>query len=361
VFILTKLLLIGGGHAHLSILRSLLHEEISDLEVTLITSSKFQYYSGMFSGFTEGLYNEEEIRIDLESLCGRASVSFIEDTIISFDPMQKVLLGFSGGIYSFDVISFDIGSGISSDLTQTVGLNIKPNYRFTEQIKEFRSSENPVIVGGGSAGVELALSTSAWRQNHSLKNPVTLISSSPLLHSYGNKATQKIREIANDHNLVYYENEKIEKLKNNIIITDKDTEIEYSAILPVTGPKASSLFKQALLSIDSEGYLLVEDTLQNADYPYVFGAGDCVSLAGYPDLPKNGVYAVRQGPLLWKNIKRLITGRPLVPFKPQKMFVSILSTGEKHGLFTYGDFVIYGKWAWSLKNRIDQKFMNKHL
>ncbi|WP_144701873.1 FAD-dependent oxidoreductase [Fictibacillus phosphorivorans] len=358
---MTKLLLIGGGHAHLSILRSLLNENVNNLEVTLITSSKFQYYSGMFSGFTEGLYDEDEIRIDLESLCSRASVSFIEDTIISFDPMQKVLLGFSGGIYSFDVISFDIGSGISSDLTRTVGLNIKPNYRFPEQIKKFRSSESPVIIGGGSAGVELALATSAWRQKQSLKNHVTLISSSPLLHSYGNKATKKIREIAKSHNLVYYENEKIDKLENNIVVTDKGTKIEYSAIMPVTGPKASSLFKQALLSTDIKGYLLVDDTLQSADYPYVFGAGDCVSLSIYPDLPKNGVYAVRQGPILWNNIKRLITGRTLVSFKPQKYYVSILSTGHKHGLFTYGDYVIYGKWAWSLKNLIDQKFMNKHL
>ncbi|MBY6037599.1 FAD-dependent oxidoreductase [Fictibacillus nanhaiensis] len=358
---MSHILLVGGGHAHLSILRNLLNETARDFEVTLISSSKYQYYSGMFSGFTEGLYSEEEIRIDLESLCKKASVSFIEDTIISFDPLQKVLLGFSGGIYNFDVISFDIGSGINSELTKTIGLNIKPNYQFPDQIKTFRSSEKPVVIGGGSAGVELALSTLAWRRKKNRNRaPVTLISSSPLLDSYGAAATKKIRGIAKNHDLRFYENEQVEDVTEDYLLTSNGSRIAYSAILPVTGPKASSIFKQALLPIDKAGFMMVEDTLQNHEFPFVFGAGDCVTLAGYEHLPKNGVYAVRQGPVLWKNIKNYLSRQSLDRFYPQKKFVSILSTGNQNGLFTYGGFAVQGKWAWTLKNMIDKRFMNKH-
>jgi NADH dehydrogenase FAD-containing subunit len=101
--------------------------------------------------------------------------------------------------------------------------------------------------------------------------------------------------------------------------------------------------------------MLVNYTLQSATYPFIFGAGDCVSLNEYQALPKNGVYAVRQCPMLWENIKRRINGNSLLSFKPQKKFVSILSTGNKSPLFTYGKVAIKGSWAWRLKNKIDSQ------
>ncbi|MED1865312.1 FAD-dependent oxidoreductase [Fictibacillus nanhaiensis] len=356
---MTKLLLIGGGHAHLSILRSLLHEKMSDLEITLITSSKFQYYSGMFSGFTEGLYDEDEIRIDLESLCSRASVSFIEDTIISFDPMQKVLLGFSGEIYHFDVISFDIEPWVSSELISTSELT--PKHHFIEKIKKLRSSEAPVIVGDSSRAVELALSVSSWRNTYNLSNSVTLISPSSLLHSYGAKATKKIREIAHDHNLEFYENEQVNEAKDSYVTTKNGTKIKYSIILPITEPKASSLFKQALLPVDSDGFLLVEDTLQNDEYPYVFGAGNCVTISMYSELVKNDFHATKQGPILWRNIKRFLFGQSLESFKPYTSPFSIISTGKQQGLFIFRNVTLYGKWVWYMKNFNDQKFIKRHV
>ncbi|MBN3554619.1 FAD-dependent oxidoreductase [Fictibacillus nanhaiensis] len=356
---MTKLLLIGGGHAHLSILRSLSHEKISDLEVTLITSSKFQYYSGMFSGFTEGLYKEEEIRIDLESLCDCASVTLIEDTIISFDPLQKVLLGFSGGIYSFDVISFDMEPWTTSELISTSELI--PKHHVIEEIKKVRTSNAPVIIGDHLAAIELALSISTWRKKHNMSKPVTYISSTSLLHSYGVNATNKIRKIAHDHNLVFYENERVKEVNDIYVLTDKGTKIQYSILLPITGAKASSLFKQALLPVDSKGFLLVDDTLQNDEYPYVFGAGNCVTISEYMDLEKSDFHATKQGTILWRNIKRFISGRPLERYTPRSNFFSILSTGEQQGLIIYKNRTFHGKWVWNLKHYIDLKYVKKHI
>lgn len=159
---MADILLIGGGHVHLSILLALMKESTTH-KVTLISSTRFQYYSGMFSGYTEGIYQEEKIRIDLRSLCQRSSVPFIKDTIISLDPNKKVVKGQSGMNYSFGVISFDIGSDIMTKQQPNM-TQIKPNYLFPNEIRAFRSSEKPVLIGGGSAGVELALSILAWRK-----------------------------------------------------------------------------------------------------------------------------------------------------------------------------------------------------
>jgi NADH dehydrogenase FAD-containing subunit len=95
--------------------------------------------------------------------------------------------------------------------------------------------------------------------------------------------------------------------------------------------------------------LLVENTLQNKEFPFIFGAGDCVTLRNYSLLPKNGVYAVRQGPILWENLKRTLNNQSLITFKSQKKFLSILSIGDKQGLLTYGRLSFHGYWAWNKK------------
>ncbi|WP_264191411.1 FAD-dependent oxidoreductase [Metabacillus litoralis] len=350
---MSHILLVGGGHAHLTILRSLLSEKVSH-KITLISASTYQYYSGMFSGFTEGVYHEEEIRINIQQLCQRASIEFIEDTIVTIDPIKRTVIGESATTYTFDIISFDIGSNGKA----FNGNRIKPNYLFTEEISMFRSSEAPTIIGGGAAGVELALSTLAWRKAHTMKGDVTLVSSSPLLSTYGDKASKKIKNIALQKGLKIHENERVENVRATTIVTKNGREIPYTQILSLTGPTGHKLFQH--LSPTDNGFLQVTDDLNHRKYPFIFGAGDCITLESNPTLPKNGVYAVRQGPILWENIKNYLSAEILSTFKPQRKYLSILSTGNKQALLTYGDIILHGKLPWRLKHFIDKKFINQH-
>jgi NADH dehydrogenase FAD-containing subunit len=352
------LLLVGGGHAHLGILRKIRLKAV-DYQVTLISASTFQYYSGMFSGFTEGLYAEQEIRINLAELCEQAGVTFVEDTIVKIDATNRKLVGATGKVYDFKLVSFDIGSSIGDIDGSMKQIKIKPNFVFPKEIHSFRETEFPVVVGGGAAGVEMALSVQAWRLNNGFKPNVTVITSSPLLSSVSEKASSKIMKIVKQKGIVVYEDEIKETFRQQLI-TKHGKRIECSQLLPLTGAKASTLFADSSLPLDENGFLLVDSTLQATDFPWVFGAGDCVSLRNNPKLPKNGVYAVRQEPVLWDNINRYLAGKHLVHFKPQKKFLSILSVGQQQGLFTYGDNAFYGKWAWRLKHSIDVKFMAKH-
>ena len=352
------LLLVGGGHAHLGILRRIRMKAV-DYNVTLISASTYQYYSGMFSGFTEGLYAEHEIRINLAELCEQAGVTFVEDTIVHIDAANRKLVGATGKVYDFKLVSFDIGSRVGSFDGSIKQIEIKPNYVFPNEINTFRETAFPVVVGGGAAGVEMALSVQAWRLNNGFKPNVTVISSSPLLSSVSEKASSKIMKIVKQKGIVVYEDE-IKETSRQQLITKSGKRIACSQLLPLTGPQASSLFAESSLTLDENGFLLVESTLQVKDFPWVFGAGDCVTIRTYPELPKNGVYAVRQEPVLWGNINLYLTGKPLKSFVPQKKFLSILSVGQQEGLFTYGDIALYGKWAWRLKHSIDVKFMGKH-
>lgn len=356
-----KLLLIGGGHAHLYLMKKL-QEEALDVEVTVVSPSEYQYYSGMFSGFMEGLYKHEDIRTHLPSLAEKANITFIKGAALSIDAETKVVLTEKGDILSYDLLSIDIGSytsGIEVPGVRQHALRIKPTYRIEEVVRTMWEADEPVVVGGGAAGIEMALSLSAKRKKEN-KTPVTLITQSSLLAGEPEKTQSKILDIAKDKGLKVHENEKVSNVTSSNLVISGGKQIAYDQLLWLTGPKAPGIFQTSKLPVDQSGYLLVEDTLQVKEYPAIFAAGDCASLREYPDLPKSGVIAVRQSEILWNNIKAFLKEGDGIRFHPKGKYLSILSTGNKEGLLLYGNVTIHHHLSWKLKNKIDRKFMNTY-
>jgi NADH dehydrogenase FAD-containing subunit len=148
-----KLLLVGGGHTHLHILKKLQQNRIPNVEVTLLSPSPVQYYSGMLSGFVEGLYTEEQIRVDLRMLCEASGVSFIQDRAVSVDPVnQTVIMYRTGRMLPYDAVSFDIGSEVTAtDIpgTKMFSIRVKPMELFVQFIDHLELSDRIVVVGGG--------------------------------------------------------------------------------------------------------------------------------------------------------------------------------------------------------------------
>ncbi|TWT07994.1 pyridine nucleotide-disulfide oxidoreductase [Planococcus sp. CPCC 101016] len=355
------LILVGGGHAHLHCLEQLKEKQPKNFRIVLISPSSYQYYSGMFSGYTEGFYNLEEIRINLKKLCEKIGVKFIEDEIISVHADMRKLTGKNGTEYHYDLVSFDIGS--RADLPTSIkdrASSIKPNYRFAEQLQRIRSSTHPVVVGGGASGVELAFSILAWRKQQNLPENVLLFSSTSLLSGQGDAASKKIEAIASRKALSFYTGVSVRTIAGSRLLLSTGQFYPQSDVLWLTGPKSSDLFRHSGLPTDDSGYLLVNDALQSVKHPEIFGAGDCINIDRYPSLPKNGVYAVRQGPILWTNLNKCLSEDKLNVFNPQKRYVSILSTGGGEAFLSYGTCVIHGKIPWKLKRRIDRKFMKRY-
>lgn len=355
------LVLVGGGHAHLHCLEQLKQGSPKDWRVLLISPSPYQYYSGMFSGFTEGIYSLDDIRIDLKRLCEKIRVSFIEDSIVAVDAKDQVLIGTSGETYGYDLMSFDIGS--QSNIPETAKeyvRSIKPNYHFPEQLIKMRESAHPAIVGGGASGVELAFSLLAWRKQHSLPLNLALFSSTSLLAGQGESASKTIEAIAAQKSLAFITGVSIQSINKVSVTTSSGETYPQTDVLWLTGPRSAALFSRSGLPTDGNGFMLVNEKLQSVRFPEIFGAGDCITIDRYPDLAKNGVYAVRQGPVLWKNLKNSLSNERLLPFAPQKRYVSILSTGGGEAFLSYGTIHFHGAFAWKLKQRIDRKFMKRY-
>jgi selenide,water dikinase len=98
--------------------------------------------------------------------------------------------------------------------------------------------------------------------------------------------------------------------------------------------------------------------MQSTSHPGVFGAGDCATQVADPR-PKAGVFAVRAGPLLARNLRAWLGGQPLAPFRTPRRYLALVSTGRKHAVGSWGPFGWEGDWAWSWKDRIDRRFVDR--
>jgi pyridine nucleotide-disulfide oxidoreductase family protein len=356
-----QLILVGGGHAHLSVLNKLQSNPLNNVQTILISPSRFQYYSGMFSGCVEGIYSQSDIRVDLDQMSRKASITFVIDTVTSIDAKQKKIGTEKGKSLTYDAISFDIGSLTRGNGIQGVkefADTLKPDFRF-ESIGRLRSAEHIIIVGGGPSGIETSFSLNAWRKKHGINHPVTLLSAGPLLSGKHKIISRKIEKMAAGQGIRIRTGERVIKVKQGCIMTSS-AEYPYDVLFWLAGPAAPEIFRNAQLPADDLGYLRVSSTLQVKEYPSIFGAGDCVNFATAGGLAKAGVYAVRQGPVLYQNFKNFFESGSMELFIPQRHYLSILSLGNQRGLLLYGRCAVVGRWCWYLKNFIDQHFISKY-
>ncbi|UOR10358.1 FAD-dependent oxidoreductase [Halobacillus amylolyticus] len=362
VFDLSKrLLLVGAGHAHIEVVRSMKEQPIDDVEVCLISPSEYFYYSGMFSGYTEGIYSLEDIRLDIRKLTQDAGVHFIRKRASRVYPNFKKLFCQGGAVYPFDMISFDIGSKHLPDpFMHTVARSIKPNEQFAERVDELRRTSHPLIVGGGAGGCELALSLQAYKNKEQISGDVRLVSSSNILGSRTKRISKKLKSIMQAKGIQLWEQERVEEVYDDYIVTSANNKIRHTGVLWLGGPLADPLFETSGIKVDERGFPLGRTTLQFADYEFMFGAGDCVTLLTDPNLDKSGVHAVKQAPILYENLRRFTASEELLAYEPQKVALYLISTGMKKALLLYGPVAAYSKRAWQLKNKIDREFMDKY-
>jgi selenide,water dikinase len=365
-----RLLLIGGGHSHVEVLRRLASRRDSTITVALISPDARMPYSGMLPGLVAGHYTYDDAHIDLVSLAERAAARFIRDRVVGLDPGARQAEFAGGTCEAYDLVSIDIGSTPDTSVpgAREHALGVKPVDRFLaawDTLLADAASERVrsiAVVGAGAGGVEVLLAMQhRMRQSLGHGTPAfALISDQPTLLPVHPPAVRRrfARVLAERGVTVHVGSAAIEVTPEGVRL-QSGTMVRADRVVWATAAAAAPWLASSGLACDARGFVRVNAYLQSVSAAAVFAAGDCATQDGQPR-PKSGVYAVRQGPALAANLVRAARGEALAPYVPQRQALALISTGDRYAVGARGALVVAGRWVWRWKDRIDRRFMAKY-
>lgn len=364
-----RLLLIGGGHSHVEVLRRFARRPEPGTALTLVSPHPFALYSGMLPGLIAGHYRLEECRIDLAALAGSARARFVQTLVNGLHLDSRLAFCRSGETLPYDLASIDIGS--RPDMLDVPGaaeyaLAVKPAEHFIEQWSELvrRAPALPegcrlLTVGGGAAGVETLLSMQ-HRLLHAGARSLrcALLTDTPeVLQSHPPRVRRVFAQLLRRRGIEIHTSARVVEVGPHSVRTDGYA-VDGDLIVWVTGASAPFWPRACGLSTDALGFIRVNASLHAMDHPEIFAAGDIAAMESAR--PKSGVYAVRQGPPLEENLRRALRGEPLSAYGPQRHALSIISTGQRHAVASRGAIAVAGALVWLWKDWIDRRFVRRY-
>jgi selenide,water dikinase len=367
-----RLLLVGGGHAHLFVLEALAAGRLPAARATLVAPGPLQAYSGMVPGYVGGRYRPEELTFDLARLARAAGVELIEGEVVRIDAQARRVELRAGGSVEYDVVSFATGSRTTGEELPGVAahaLFVKPIGRALAIVPALeaaaqRGRPRVLVAGGGAAGVELALAARARlrRLGARTEGSITVVDRGErLLAERSAAAARQAAAALERHGVAVRLGLEVAGAEAGALCLSDGGTLPADVLVWATGPAAPSLFRAAGLATDERGFLLVDDSLRSISHPDIFAAGDAATLCDHPGTPKAGVYAVRAGPILSHNLAAACAGAGgrLRAWSPQREHLALLDTGDGRAILSYGSLALTAGWAMTLKERIDRRFMRR--
>ncbi len=365
--------LLGVGHTNAHIVRMWKMHPRADAELICISDYPIATYSGMLPGVLAGLYPPEQMEIDLVRLCQSAGCRLVVDEVQAIDRARKLIRFERRCAIQYDVLSIGIGSRPATgdvEFAEDAPLElIKPMptflQRLTTRLERMAARSirkiDAVVVGGGVGGIEISfcLLTRLKRLFPGIESKVTLVAGETFAGGTAAATQKRIRQALRERQIHLIEGSKVRRVGTNSMHLDGGSEIAADLVLWATAAIAPKLLEHVDVVKDSRGFLAIQSTLQTVSDDSIFAVGDTGTLVDNPSA-KAGVFAVRQGPVLWENIGRRLTGHPLVKYLPQKNFLKLLNTGNGKGIGEYMRSASYRPLMWRIKNEIDVKFMKKY-
>jgi pyridine nucleotide-disulfide oxidoreductase family protein len=371
--VVKRLLFIGGGHSHAIALRLWAESPFKNVQLTLISDVTHTPYSGMLPGHVAGFYDFAETHIDLPSLARYSQAQFCLDKANFIDIKKSQVICNNSSLIPFDYLSIDIGSIPEVDNVmgaKEYAIAAKPVPIFLEAWQDILEKAhkypdiplNIAIVGGGAGGVELALnmqSRLAKILSPSSNLNLSLIHrGKKLLPAHNNWVSQRLEQILKQRGIRLYLSTDVIEVRPNQVICSSGLVLPVDYTIWVTAAAAPSWIKDSGLLTDEKGFILVNNNLQSLSHPHIFAVGDIATIQDYPR-PKAGVFAVRQGKPLSDNLSRILQNQPLKPYFPQKNYLSLIGTGDKKAIASWGVFGWESSLLWLWKDRIDRAFMKQ--
>ena len=359
-----RLVLLGGGHAHVELLKTLAQRPLPDTLVTLVSPHAQVLYSGMLPGAIAGRYALADCAIALDTLAQRAHADRIEARASGIDPQARRVTLEDGRTLDYDVLSLDIGAAIGGHGivgAQAHGLALRPLEPFWTGVQAIRERAarrflGIVVVGGGAAAVEVAL---ALQHRLAGQANVSLVTGGTApLPDYAEAVRRKVRRALRRRAIRVVEDRCTELTGRQARLASGEGLACDAAIL-ATGASAQAWLCDSGLALDPAGFVATGPTLQSVSHPDVFAVGDTASRRDR-DVPRSGVYAVRAGPALARNLRTFLAGEAPTAHCPAARSLNLLSCGDGRAIAAWGRWSAQGRWVWWWKDRIDRRFVARY-
>lgn len=374
--VLRDIVLIGGGHSHVGVLRVFAMRPLSGVRLTVICTDTDTPYSGMLPGYIAGHYSFDDVHIDLRRLAEFAGARYYRDEVIGIDRAARQVICRERPPVRYDVLSINIGS--TPRLDQVAGASehavpVKPIRRFNERwlalferVRRHPGSTTIAVVGAGAGGVELTLAMQFRLRNELLaqgRDPENLhfhlfSADATILPTHNAAVCRAFQSVLEERGVTLHCDAQVSSVDAGRLQTASGETADADEIILVTQAGGAAWLAGTGLALDEQGFIRVGETLQSETDPLIFAAGDCASMREHR-LEKAGVFAVRMGPPLAENLRRTVTGQALLRYRPQPRWLALISTGDRHAIASRGAFYARGDWVWRWKDWIDRRFMRK--
>ncbi|OQX12774.1 MAG: pyridine nucleotide-disulfide oxidoreductase [Desulfobulbaceae bacterium A2] len=371
-----RLLLIGGGHAHLLTLARIPRFVRAGVEVTVIQPSVYHYYSGMAAGMLGGLYSPEEIRFATRATVEQGGGVFVIGKAERIDAQRQEVLLEDGRRLGYDVLSCNAGSSVPqgaypsravfpADVGVPQVVAVKPIENLLlarQQVLQLGRERclKLVVAGGGPSALELC--GNLWRLGRTAEGMqplrITLCAGRALLPRVPERVRRLARTSLLRRGIDIREHFRCKSIGQQAILAEDGACLPADLVILAIGVRPSPIFARSGLPCGPDGGLTVNAFLQCPSWSNIFGGGDCVDFQPQA-LDKVGVYAVRQNPVLAENLMAACCGSPLQPFHPGGRYLLIYNLGDGCGIFHRGNLIFGGPLAFRLKDWIDRRFMRR--
>ncbi len=376
------LLLAGGGHAHIGLLRRLAGKPLENidssssasLKVALITEQPQTLYSGMLPGWMAGHYQLDEISIDMIELCKRADVQLLQRPIIAVDAEAQTVSISKDEAIDYEVLSLNTGADTDLNWLKSNGsevenptiakvkvIPVRPLPNFVQQWQQIlqdakqASHYKLAIVGAGAAAAELVMAAQFALQQINANHQAYLVCGEHLLASFNKTFRARVIKQLQRHDIdIIYE--RAESLANNQLLTTNQT-LAVNAVIAATGVMGSAWTEHTNLATVDNGFIAVNSHQQSISHANVFAVGDVCSRVDR-EMAHSGVHAVFGGKVEADNLLAYLADEPLTSYQPKNRTLYLLSCGDKYAIGSWGKYSVQGRCVWILKKYIDKRFVN---
>lgn len=366
-----RLVLVGGGHAHVEVLRDLAEHPDEELDLTLVTPYPWLTYSGMVPGLFAGHYEIDDCTIDLMALAGRAHGAVVQSSAALVNAAAREVICANGTVVAYDVLSLDVGTQpflVGARGVERHAVVMRPLEKAVKGWSDVivRARDGRIgavtVVGGGAAGLEIALAMEyrlrqelglAWAHVRVITNTGVPVPEFP-----AGARRRLVRKLAR-RNIGMHVGSAVTDVGPDYVRLEQGLEFASQAVFWAAGGAAPELIRDSGFSTDERGFLLTNEQLQSVSHPDVFGAGDCASVEGRPHA-RAAVFAVRAAPVLAANLRAALRDGPLASHRTHARYLALVSTGNRHAVGVWGGFAWEGDWVWRWKDRIDRGFVERY-